>query len=148
MVCVKQVFWQLDSEQDQDGTSSVLNLLVKQMLHSNYLIFEYQHHRRFTKRRYFFVSCVCCVLSDMSLREADNPFSGDLPGLTLCVWSRNLNNKVALAQFGLLRPERRRKVVDVSEFCSACLLRFYSILNMVCVVLVWYGRAVFSRGVK
>jgi hypothetical protein len=47
-----------------------------------------------------FVSCACCVLCRWSLRRADRSFRGILPGVSVCMWSRNPNNEAAWAWVG------------------------------------------------
>jgi hypothetical protein len=51
-----------------------------------------------------FVSCVCCVLCrSQPQRRADHSFRGVLPGVSNCVWSRNLCSEAAWARLALLR---------------------------------------------
>jgi len=52
-------------------------------------------------------SCACCVLCRWPLRRADRSFREILPGVRVCVWSRNANNEAAWARVGLRGPQKK-----------------------------------------
>jgi hypothetical protein len=59
---------------------------------------------------------VLCVVRKRSLRRADHSSRGVLPTVVRrCVWSRNLVNEEALAQWGRLR-QKQTKILSINQW--------------------------------